>query len=89
MNLADHFFQLKEAFVTYSELSAWCAKHRVTSQDEKKELIKALREIGAKDVFIKWQGKEMEKAFFHIGLLDTTLWNDRDYWGKGVTIINI
>jgi phosphotransferase system HPr-like phosphotransfer protein len=89
MNLADHFFQLTEAFTTFSELSAWCARNGVKTPTEKKQLIAALKEIGGREISIKWQGKDAERAFIHIGLLDFTLWNDRDYWGKGVTVIDM
>jgi hypothetical protein len=89
MNLADHFLQSEYAFCTFSELGAWCSKQGFNNPAEKRELLKALQQIGGKIAAIQWHGKPEEKAVLYVSLLDNSLWNDRECWGKGVQIIDL
>lgn len=90
MNLADHFFQDQHAFLSYRELGEWCAKNGITSPQEKRELLSFLLDrMGGKRIQIQWTGKAPEPAIMHLGLYDVRCWLDREYWGRGVQIIDL
>jgi hypothetical protein len=89
MNLADHFFQMSEGFVTFKELSNFCSKHGIQEKHDKLSLLNALKAIGAQEARVQWKGKEEEKALLYIALRDVDIWEDKQYYGKGVTIIDL